>query len=634
MLRKRYFIRSKRQFFFLVIDIALALFSYWVAYLLRFDGFVPRKDFELFTRMLPFIVVLRVPCFIYFGLYRTLWQYLGIQELFSIIKATTASSVLLAFSCFAFGFRSHPRSVFIIDWLILTVSLSSLRVLFRILIGWIRNRTAVSAKRVLIVGAEDTGELLVREFLKRPELGYKPIGFLDDDSRKLGGHIHGIRIAGGISQLAHVIRAKRAEEVILALAKVSGAEIKEVLKRCRELRVACRIIPQAFFLHPPHLLPLKLRPVNVSDLLGRELVEADLSGVEDFFSGKSVLITGAGGSIGSELTRMVVKNHPREVILVDHSENNLYEISSDLSKNPSETEVSQYLCDVTNEKEIEKIFVRHEPEVVYHAAAFKHVPLMEVHFREGIINNVFGTKIVADFALKYNAERFVLISTDKAIHPQSVMGATKRIAELYTQVLSNGKTHFLTVRFGNVFNSRGSVVSVFQKQIEEGEPLTITHPEAKRYFMDVSEAVFLILKATIIGSNSEIFILDMGKSVRILDLAYDLAQFMGVPFEGVQIKYIGLRAGEKLEENLEVIAEQALNTIHQKIRVWKSKDNSSVDIREHVDELIHLAQTGGPRDAILQKLIQVVPEYTPWDSASGSLGERSTTLVSNPMFET
>jgi len=615
----RYIFVSKKRIFFLLVDVLLAVFSYWVAFALRYDGDIPPQAIAFITMMLPFVIILRTPCFIYFGLHGTLWRYLGLQELFSIIKAVTAGSVFLLLVSFFSGVRFHPRSVFVMDWLMLIMALSGLRIFFRIAVEKLNKPPRVSTKKVLIIGAEDAGELLVREFLKQPNLGYRPVGFLDNDPKKLGICIHGVLVMGNISRLSHTARVSKAEEIIIALPKASSDEIREVVKCCRDLHLNCRIIPKTSFLFPPQVLPLKLRPINISDLLGRELLQVDLASVDSFFRDKCILVTGAGGSIGSELVKIIFQSHPRELVLIDNSENNLHEISMDLAKSPFETEISFYLADITDREALKKIFVRHEPDVVYHAAAYKHVPLMETHFREGILNNVLGTKTVADLALQYGAARFVLISTDKAIRPQSIMGATKRIAELYIQSLKGGTARFLTVRFGNVFNSKGSVVSLFQKQIAEGSSITIAHPAVKRYFMDVSEAVFLILEATMLGSDSEVFVLDMGKPIKIIDLARDLAQLMGASLENLPINYIGLRPGDKLEEDLELSGEEAISTPHKKIRIWKSKNNFSGNIQQEVDALIELALAGASREAVIQKLKQVVPEYTPWHSSDETL---------------
>ncbi len=612
-IKLRYILESKRRIFFLLMDLAICAFSYCAAFALRYEGNIPASDFELMMATLPFIVLFKAPFFIYFGLYQSLWQYLGIQELYTIIQVSLTTSLLVPLIPFMLQVGMPPRSVLIIDGILLIMLLGGTRIVFKLTAERLRKPYLESEKKnVLIVGAEDSGELLIREFIKRPDLGYRPIGFVDDDPQKLGVRIHGIKVIGKISQLPQVAKIKKIEEVIIALSEVQGHKIKEITKTCKNLNIPCRILPQTYPLLSTQVLPLRLRPVDVSDLLGRELVNADVESIRDFFKDKRVLLTGAGGSIGSELARIIFQSHPRELVLVDDSENNLYDIEMDLNARSSGVEVTGYLRNVTHYLEMRKIFERHKPQVVYHAAAFKHVPLMEIHFGEGVINNVLGTKVMADLSLQFEAECFTLISTDKAIRPTSLMGATKRTAELYTQSLKGGKTKFVAVRFGNVFNSKGSVVPLFKKQIEEGGPVTITDPNVTRYFMDVSEAVYLILQASILGSDSQIFVLDMGQPIKIVDLAKDLMQLMGVNEKQIPMKYIGLRPGEKLEEEIELKSEQGIATEHKKIKIWKAQDSSAQNITQQIDELIMLIHQGATRDTVVQKLKAIVPEYTPW----------------------
>jgi FlaA1/EpsC-like NDP-sugar epimerase/lipopolysaccharide/colanic/teichoic acid biosynthesis glycosyltransferase len=611
-IKLRYILESRRRVVFLLVDLALSVLSLWAGYALRFEGDIPATDLENLKSLIPFILLLRTPCFIYFGLYQTLWQYLGIQELLAIIKAVTVGSLFMPFVPFLFQMDSPPRSALIIDWLLLITLLGGSRVVFKLTADRLRSPRFDSRKNVLIVGAEDAGELLVREFIKRPALGYRPIGFVDDNEEKIGMRIHGVKVIGKISQLAQVVKVRKADEVIIALQQSAPGDIKIIMQTCRDLRLPCRIVPQMSSAMPQAILPLKLRPVDVSDLLGREIIQADQAGIHEFIQDKVVLVTGAGGSIGSELVRILFQNRPREIILADISENNLYEIEMDLRGKVSQTQIVCYLRDVTHREEMERVFKIHKPQVIYHAAANKHVPLVESHFTKGISNNVLGTKNMADLAKEYGAECFVLISTDKAINPTSIMGTTKRVAELYVQSLGGGKTRFLSVRFGNVFNSRGSVVPLFKKQIEEGGPITITDPEVKRYFMDVSEAVYLILQATILGSDSEIFVLEMGRPIKIVDLATNLIQLAGLSPKAIPIKFTGLRPGEKLEEELELTGEQAIPTAHKKIKIWRSEKRPHSHIAKEIVELLDLASHHPSREQVVHKLKSIVPEYRPY----------------------
>ncbi len=612
-LKLPYIFESKRRVLFLLFDLLISGLSFWFGFLLRFEGRVPHADAVIFQTLLPLMLIVRAPCFISFGLYQTLWQYLGIQELLSIIRAVIVGSFIFPVIPFLFQMDFPPRSVLITDGLLLITCLGGSRVIFKLTAERLRRPILGSKKNALIIGAEDTGEFLVREFIKNPAAGYRPVAFLDNDAGKLGVRIHGVKVMGKISQLSQVVRVRKVDEVIIALSQASANEIREIVKTCGELKLPSRIVPPASALLSPQILPLRLRPVDVSDLLGRELVQADLPGIQNLLRGKKVLVTGAGGSIGSELSKIIFQNHPEELILVDNSESSLYDIEMELKAKPLGTNIVTYLASVADGETLEKIFKRHKPQIVYHAAAYKHVPLMEIHFAQAVKNNIWGTKIVADLAKKNGAESFVLISTDKAINPTSIMGATKRVCEIYAQSLKGGKTRFLAVRFGNVFNSKGSVVPLFRKQIEMGGPVTVTDPEVTRYFMDVSEAVFLILQATILGSDSEIFVLEMGQPVKIADLARDLIRLMGVPSDRMPVRFTGLRPGEKLHEELQLGSETASATSHPKIKIWKPGKNQGIDIHSGIEHLLKLVEQGASRDAVIQEFKKIVPEYAPWN---------------------
>jgi len=607
-----YIFESRRRFFFLLFDLLICALTYWGAFALRFENQISAADMDFLKGMIPFVIFLRALCFVYFGLYQTLWQYLGIEELISIIKAVTVGTVLIPAASFLLQMNMQPRSTLIMDWFLLILGLGLSRMIFKITVDRLKKpRLGQNRKNALIIGAGDTGELVIREFIRRPDLGFRPAGFIDEDARKLGMRIHGIKVLGNMSQLSQIIRVKKIDVVVIALSEASGEVIKGIVRECRRLGLPCQIVPRLTPLVSPRAAPLQLREVDIADLLGRSLVKGDIEGIQHFFADKRVLITGAGGSIGSELVKLIHQNNPREIILVDNSENNLYEIEMQLRGRGTEPLVYCYLRDVKDENEIEKIFEQHRPEIVYHAAAYKHVPMVETHYGEGVVNNVLGTKVIADAAAKYGAESFVLISTDKAIRPRSIMGATKRICELYLQTLRGKGTKFMAVRFGNVFNSRGSVVPLFRRQIEAGGPLTVTDPDVKRYFMDLSEAVFLILEATILGKGAEVFVLEMGQPVKIVDLAKNLIQLMGYAPEDIPIKFTGLRPGEKMEEEIEMKSETLLPTAHEKIRIWKS-DPPSAEIQKQIQDLIAAACGDSSRDAVIQKIREIVPEYQPW----------------------
>lgn len=608
-----YIFESKRRVFFLLFDLFLSGVTYMAAFHLRFENQIPADQMAIMTALLPVVILLRAPCYVSFGLYQTLWQYLGIEELIAIVKAVTVGTLLIPVAGFLLQLDHQPRSTLVMDWLLLILALGLSRMIFKITAERLRKpKIGIGRKNALIIGASDAGELLIREFIKRPELGYRPVGFLDEDPIKAGIRIHGIKVVGGFSHLAQVVRVKKVEVVIIALPEASGETIQNIIHESRRLGLVCRIMPRMANTLSPQIIPLQLREVDIADLLGRSLVRADTHRLQQYLSGKRVLITGAGGSIGSELARMVYQHHPREIVLVENSESNLYDIETQLRDPASGTRVFAYLRDVKEQAQLRKIFETHRPEIVYHASAYKHVPLLEEHYAEGIINNIQGTKNAADLSSEFGAERFVLISTDKAIHPTSVMGASKRICELYTQSLRGSKTKYMAVRFGNVFNSRGSVVPLFKRQIEQGGPVTVTDPNVTRYFMDLSEAVFLILEASMLGDDSQIFVLDMGRPVKIVDLARNLMQLMGVTPEQIPIQFTGLRPGEKMEEEIEMKSEVLLPTAHEKIKIWKSETAVLAGAAMKIEELLALAKSGAAREDVQKKITEIVPDYKPW----------------------
>lgn len=600
-------------------DTALVNLSFFLAFIIRFDQ---TPEFPKVMRIYPQLIVpmtmIRLCVFRFWGLYEWSFRYASLSEAIHLLGAV-ASGSLFTVAAIAFLFFHHfradiGRSVLLIDFLLCLFLMTASRFSFRAL-GKVHQHFQRSAKqrktnRVLILGAGDFGELLVREFLKDSEYRHHPVGFLDDNAGKLGVRIHGVQVLGMIYQLAHIAKNKNVQEVIIALSKITPETLKEIAGICHNLHLELRILPQTSFFISPQILPMKLRGVDASDLLGRDILQVDIPGIRQFFRDKKILITGAGGSIGSEIAKTLAHTQPRELVLLDISENNLYEIQNYFQENPVEAAVSYYLADVKNPQEIERIFASHRPDIVYHGAAYKHVPLGEQFYKEGILNNILGTKVAADLALEYGVQTFILISTDKAIRPRSIMGAGKRIAELYIQSLKGQGTRFLSVRFGNVLSSRGSVVPLFKRQLQEGSPITVTHPDVKRYFMDLSEAVFLILEATRLGSDFETFVLDMGKPIKIVDLAYSLAQLMGIPQDQVTVKYVGLRPGEKLEEELELDSETAIPTQHSKIKIWRSTHQPSAkDLWKGMEDLLQLVQEDAPRSEILQKLKDIVPEY-------------------------
>jgi len=563
--------------------------------------------------MLPIVLLVRGVSFVSFGLYQTLWQYLGTNELTAIIRSAIVGSIFIGGISYFIGIGNHPRSVFVIDMLLVICSLGGLRILFKISTERLRNpHKEGEFRNVIIAGANDTGELLLREFIRRRDYKYRAVGFIDGDPSKVGVRIHGVKVIGTLKQLEQVVKLKKATEVILAMEEASEEEVRSLVGIAKKCKLIVRVVPEASRLFHEGNISLSLRPVDIVDLIGRELFEVDTVRMQSFYCGKTVLITGGAGSIGGELVRRVLAYQPKRLVILDNTENSLAEIQADVSSLATQSELNCILADVKDRDNVYAIMNRIKPNIVFHAAAHKHVPVVEQYYTQGIINNVGGTRNIVDAAIDTNVDRFMLISTDKAINPTSVMGASKRACEQYIQAMLEMKkchTNFLTVRFGNVFNSRGSVVPLFKKQIENGGPITITHPDVSRYFMDISEAVCLILEATVDGKTGDIFILDMGKSIKIVDLAKDLLEMQGLSEDDIPIIYTGLHPGEKMKEEIETIREKATQSRNPHIRKWVPESRHNRDIVGLVDELLLLCKSRIGREPILEKLTEIVPEY-------------------------
>jgi FlaA1/EpsC-like NDP-sugar epimerase len=462
----------------------------------------------------------------------------------------------------------------------------------------------------LIVGAGNTGEALLREIHRMPVAEYEVIGFIDDDHAKRGINIHGIPVLGTVEQLPAICKEKNIEEVAIAMPSATVPQRRRVVQACQGTKVRFRTVPSMTDIASGRFRVSQIRDVDINDLLGREAVQLDTDAVETFIRGKTVLVTGAGGSIGSEMCRQICIYKPKFLLLVEQAENPLFYIERELRERWPDIPLAAVICDITDQVRVETIFDEYRPEVVIHAAAHKHVPLMEINPGEAIKNNVIGSRTVADAADKFGIGNFVMISTDKAVNPTSIMGSSKRVAEMYVQDLNRtSKTHFVTVRFGNVLASEGSVVPIFKKQIAQGGPVTVTHPEMKRYFMTIPEASQLVLQAASMGKGGEIFLLDMGEPVKIVDLARELITLSGFrPGEDIEIIFTGLRPGEKLFEELSITGEDMQETRHPKIGIWKNIPKDRDTLRKGIAELVELAKAGR-HDAIAAKIKQLVPEY-------------------------
>lgn len=545
----------------------------------------------------------------FFGLYRRLWMYASVQELRLIVATVTTASVIVSLvmvSVFAMGgFIGFPRSVLIIDWLLSVLMVGGLRFTVRLLT---ENKILASlphrsthARRVLIIGAGDAGVMVAREMQKNPQLNLVPIGFLDDNPSKQKQQIYGVQVVGTLSELERVLKTRRVNEVIIAIPSAPGRVVRLVADVCRLKGMPFRTIPGIYELLDGKVSIRRLREVNIADLLRREPAHILDDRVGATIGERRVLVTGAGGSIGREMCLQIARWGPSELILLGHGENSIFETVLELHESFPSLLVDPLIGDIRDRYRMDTIFSRHQPQYVFHAAAHKHVPLMELNVEEAVTNNILGTRNVVEVALENNVERLVLISTDKAIRPINVMGATKRIAELIVlDAADQSGRSYSVVRFGNVLGSRGSVVPQFKRQIARGGPVTVTHPDMKRYFMTIPEAVYLVLQAASIGKGGEMFILNMGQQVRILDLAEDLIRLSGlVPGRDIEIVFTGIRPGEKLSEDLWDEGHNFESTIHPDIyRLNGQKELQGEKLWHSIDDLIQLAREGESREII------------------------------------
>jgi FlaA1/EpsC-like NDP-sugar epimerase len=540
------------------------LLSYW----LRFNlDWIPPEFVASWLQSVPWVVLIQASLFWLLGLYRGVWRFASLPDLVRITKAVLAGTGLVVVTLFILN-RSElvPRSVPVIYLGVQFLMLAGPRMLYR----WIRDHRLdlSSGQRVLIVGAGMAGDLLARELLRGVRRSYTPVGFVDDLLRRQGGEVQGLPVFGPTETIPAVVAREGIELIMLAVPGAKAAEMRRLVELCEETGLPFRILPELHGLIEGQISISELRPVSIEDLLGREPVQLDWPEITAGLAGREILITGAGGSIGSELVRQIARMAPARLILVESCELNLYRIEMELLERYPAVRFSRHLLDVTDAAAVQRLLRELHPGIVFHAAAYKHVPLLENQLRAAVRNNVLGTRILAEAAAASGCERFVLISTDKAVNPTNIMGATKRLAEAICQQLDGrSECRFITVRFGNVLGSAGSVVPLFRRQIEQGGPVTVTHPEIERFFMTIPEACQLIMEAAVIGDGGEIFVLDMGEPIKIHYLAEQMIRLSGQePGEDIRIEYIGLRPGEKLYEELFYETEELMATRHPKIR--------------------------------------------------------------------
>ncbi|MEI6315450.1 MAG: nucleoside-diphosphate sugar epimerase/dehydratase, partial [Syntrophus sp. (in: bacteria)] len=590
---------SNRHFYYmLIIDAVLVSVSYVCAYLLRYDGNLPDFEWQRIIHILPYLVAMKLVCFALFGLYRGMWRYTSLEDMKSVLQATVVSSLILVLAVlYIYHFKGYSRAAFVIDWLLNILFVGGVRIGVRLLLTnniasfWRLAKKGPMDKRLLIIGAGAAGEKAIREILENPGLKFNPLGFLDDDPQKQGKAIHGVQILGAVDEIAQL--PEDFDEILIAIPSAKGEQMRRIVQFCEETGKRFRTMPSIGELIDGKVSVKALREVRIEDILGRDEVRLEKDLLRKSYAGKRVLITGAGGSIGSELVRQVCQYRPEVVGLLDFSEFNLFKIDMMCRQLFPEIKVLTFLTDIRDLRVVQRTIGDFKPEVILHAAAYKHVPLQEIHPRETVYNNVVGTRNLALTATEAGVERFVLVSTDKAVRPTNVMGAAKRVAEMLLASLNDrSQTSFISVRFGNVLGSSGSVIPIFQQQISQGKPVTVTHPDVTRYFMSIPEAAQLILQAGAMGQGGEVFILDMGKPVKIVDMARDVIRLHGFePGRDIPIEFIGLRPGEKLYEELITVGEGIMPTSHQKIKVIQGNHGDFEILSTAIEELISVADT-------------------------------------------
>lgn len=589
-------------------DLVLTGLSFWLAYILRFNFTIPDAFYNTFIKTLPIIVAIRVICFYLFGLYNGLWRFASMNDLLRILKSTVLSSaIFFVYVAFVYRFVDFPRSVFIIDWFIIICLVGGSRFMYRLFREFYPVKLGREKKKVLIIGAGRAGEMLLREMIQNQKLNYQPVGFLDDSKAKKGMRIHGISVLGRIRDLEKVVEKKGAQEAIIAIPSLPGSEMRRISSLCENAGVSCKTVPAIGDILNGTVHVNQIREVRIEDLLGREHVELNKEQIREYLTGKRVLVTGAAGSIGSELCRQIMKMEPEQLILYERVENELYRINNEFAMVFPGKPYVMILGDILDTRRLEQVMRTFKPQVIFHAAAYKHVPIIEWHPIEAIRNNIEGTYNVVKASLEWGVDKFVLISTDKAVSPANVMGATKRVAELICQGMnSENKTKFIAVRFGNVLNSAGSVIPLFKEQILKGGPVTVTHPEMTRYFMSIPEAAQLVMQAGAMGKGGEIFVLDMGEPVRITDLAHDMIRLMGLQ-EGddIDIVYTGLRPGEKLHEELVSEEERSVKTMHGKITMVNSPPVDWPRLKERIESDVLFLNENDPA-VILGVLVSLI----------------------------
>ncbi len=585
--------KTKRTVFFLLSDFLIFTFSFYFSFLLRFDFNIPQRYEDIIPYWIPLFVFLKILIFWILKIYQVNWRFVGLNEFFKIVLGLSSFSVIVffinSFLQIKYTDFSIPRSVILIDFFVSLVLVSLIRILKRIYLEILKKDR--KGKRTLIIGAGNTGERIARE-LKRSSSFY-PVCFIDDDPMKIGTTIHNIPVIGSLADIPEILKENRIETVIIAIPSLNHKKIREIFDLLSKEGIKdIKIVPSISKLPKESISVKDLKEISIEDLLSREPVEIEKEKIKEFLRNKKILVSGAGGSIGSEIVRQLVEFSPKSIIALEIDETELYNLFLELKDKTKEKSIDfiPIVADVRDKEKIESIFQKYKPDIVFHAAAYKHVPLMEYFPEEAVKTNIIGTYNIALVSVENNVEKFVNISTDKAVNPTSIMGATKRMAEMICNALNElKKTKFVSVRFGNVLGSRGSVIPIFLEQIKKGGPITVTHPEMKRYFMTIPEAVLLVFQAAAMGKGGEVFVLDMGEPVKIVKLAEELIKLQGLkPYEDIDIVFTGLRPGEKLFEELLTAEEGTEKTRHDKIFVARTCRISPESLEKLINELVYL----------------------------------------------
>jgi len=557
----------------------------YIAFLLRFDAKIPSISFDLFLETFPIVVVIRLGALYLCGLNRGLWRYAGLRDLLNIVLAIFSSTLIIYGASIAFKWGGYPRSIYLIDSILLVVVLSVLRSAKRIYATLIQ--TEVGSRRILIIGAGTAGEMILRNMTQDRRYDSLPVAFVDDDTAKHSKSIHSIPVIGNICDIEQAVEEVYADEILIAIPSASTAEMKKIIKYCKPLNRPIKTLPNLPDMIEGKISVTDIRPLDIEDLIGRAEIRIQDPEVAQYIRGKRVLITGGGGSIGSELCRQVASFQPEALIIFERNENNLYQIEIDLLENFPGLPLKTVLADICDTQKVDQTFFDLRPQIIFHAAAYKHVPMMERCPLEAVRNNILGTYQLIMASDRHRVETFVLISTDKAVSPSSIMGATKRVGEMMVRFFdAQNRTKLVSVRFGNVLESNGSIVPIFRDLIKKRKPLKVTHPKVQRYFISLPEAVQLVLQSSILGKGGEVFVLDMGKPIKILDLAKTMITLSGLtPEVDIPIQIIGLRPGEKLHEGLFEENEIVVQTRHEKVRL-ATGEKISLNLSTYIEQLL------------------------------------------------